>query len=276
MYKYSDCPANTAVFKWIAEQEGWGTMSPRFQPSIQIPEFSFDAEKLGEEVQWLTDNCPLTHWRSQAPKAVVGMSLFYDPSGDPSEKYCGSFGHPRYATYSPEDYFKVPMQEIDSAVKGDYLDELCFRKPIEEIDSLPELKRIIEWFGRPVVRATLRIIDGKNTYKTLNDLAGMHKDQPPEMAVRINLCIQATDAYGLQYEGLEPLKYKSGDHKVVNTDFNHRVYVEEPEDSYRIHIILDVLPWLDYDPVEDAWAPNEFWNKKHPYDMILDGDFKRS
>ena len=30
--------------------------------------------------------------------------------------------------------------------------------------------------------------------------------------------------------------------------------------------------WFDYNKEEDAWESNEFYGKKHPMDMFIDGD----
>ncbi len=273
MYKTEDCPADKTVFAWIAESEGGVSFERRFQPDVRIPGFSYDRNALMEDLSALRTTAPTTPWRSQAPGSVFGMSLHFDPQGPAEEKYCGSFGHPRYRTYTPFDYFKVPLMDMPKAVRGDYLDELAFRSPIPEVANLPELSRIFGWFKRPVVRGTLRVVLGDKTFASLPDGGGMHTDEPPQMAVRINLTVNSSPNFGLQYEGEDPLFTEPGDYKVVCTDFNHRIFVKQPEPIRRIHVVFDVVPWLDYDASTDAWTPNEFWGKKHPYDMIADGDF---
>lgn len=273
MFRHADCPCDKTFFNWVSEQLGWKQGPVRFEPEIQIPGFTYDCQALRGELHDLTRSAPVTSWRSQAPGAVFGMSLHHDPDGPSSERYCGSFGHPRYKTYSPADYFKVPMMDIGSAVKGDYLDEFAFRSPIPEIKHMPELRKIWEWFSRPVLRGTLRILLGDKAVVSMPDGGGMHTDQPPEMAVRINLTVQSSPSFGLEYEGFPPVFTESGGYRVVCTDVNHRVYVKNPDPIARVHVVFDVVPWFDYDRDRDAWTPNEFFMKKHPYDMIVDGDF---
>lgn len=273
MYKVADCPPEKTVFAWIAAQEGWAQGATRYEPDIQIPGFGYDRDKLLADLSQLAGVVELQPWRSQAPGAVYGMSLHRDPNGPEDEKYCGSFGHPRYKSYSAEDYFKVPMTDLPSARKGDYLDELAFRAMLPEVRALPELSRVLSWFSRPVVRGTLRVILGDRAFPSLADSAGMHTDQPPEMAVRINLTVQSSPNFGLEYEGRSPIFTDQGGYRVVCTDINHRIFVRQPDQTQRIHVVFDVVPWLDYDEQNDAWVPNEFFMKKHPYDMIVDGDF---
>lgn len=273
MYKHLDCPPDKTMFGWIAESEGMPAFTRRFDPDVRIPGFSYDREALLADINTLKEQVPFIPWRSQAPGAVYGTSLHMDPNGPPHERYCGSFGHPRYRSYTPTDYFKVPMLDMVKAGKGDYLDELAFRQPIPEVAALPELSRVFNWFGRPVVRSTLRIILGDRAYASLPNGGGMHTDAPPQMATRVNLTVNSSPNFGLQYDGQDPLITEPGDYRVVCTDFDHRIFIKQPEPVHRIHVVFDVVPWLDYDPQADAWVPNLFWGKKHPYDMIADGDF---
>lgn len=273
MFQHAECPPDKAFFNWLAPQVGWKQSAPRFLPDIQIPGFGYDQKALLLELGQLSRSVPIVPWRSQAPGAVFGMSLYRDPNGPEDEVYCGSFGHPRYRSYSPADYFKVPMLDIGSAVKGDYLDEFAFRAQIPEIASLPELSRVFAWFSKPVIRGTLRIIRGDKVVASVPNGGGMHTDQPPEMAVRVNLTVQSSSNFGLEYEGHPPFFTEPGGYRVVCTDVNHRVFIKKPEPIERVHVVFDVVPWFDYDMVRDAWTPNEFFMKKHPYDMIVDGDF---
>jgi hypothetical protein len=39
----------------------------------------------------------------------------------------------------------------------------------------------------------------------------------------------------------------------------------------RIHLVLGFSPWFDYDAENDTWAPNSYFGKLHPFDMVAEG-----
>jgi hypothetical protein len=274
-FRYKDCPEDKTVYRWIQDNmTDLGASAPIFDPYIQIPELEYDTERVAHEVLDLVQRVPVTHWRSQPPHALFGMSLQYDPYAPPVDTYCGSFGHPRYQEFSKADYYAQPASDLlkGLAPRGDYLDIMAFRKFIPELDDMSELKRVFAGFKRPVCRATLRIVDGNMVTDSATNTGGFHVDTDPRLATRINLIVQTNPNFCHQYEGHDPIYFPNG-HNVVNTDLMHRVYSHGPMDFHRVHIVFDVLPWLDYDQLDDAWTPTENWNTKHPYDMIRDGDF---
>jgi hypothetical protein len=256
---------------WIKRHTPWQSLPRQFDPTLQIPGFSIDHAAIAAEIGALAQSVPFHHWRSQAPGALYGMSLSFDPDAPAQEWHCGSFGHPRYHTLPPTEYFTAPERERHTAPRGDYLDSLGFRKRLPEIDRLPALSAIFNRFRMPVVRATLRILDGRKVQPTCNDHGGMHQDDPPEEVLRINICITGSPDFGLQYRGHPPLPAAPGDHRVINSDADHRVWVARQTPLQRIHLVLGLVPWLDYDPRTDTWTPNRHLGKTHPFDLIRAG-----
>ena len=63
-----------------------------------------------------------------------------------------------------------------------------------------------------------------------------------------------------------------GNAYVWDTDIANVHNSKRPSDFYRINLIYAVSPWFDYNSEKDIWYPNEFCEKKHPIDMLLDGD----
>jgi len=37
-------------------------------------------------------------------------------------------------------------------------------------------------------------------------------------------------------------------------------------------MVIGLCPWLKYNKEERYWSTNEHFGKKHPFDMMIDGD----
>lgn len=268
------------MMEWIKSQTDWdqhvNALERQFDPLLSVSGLNFDAERLYGEVQDLFHLCPPTHWRSQPPGALWGLSLSYNPQAPQHEWPFGSFGHPRYQQYAAVDYFKAPEQDRHLAPRGDYLDSLGFCKTLTEVEKLPALKTLLGSFRMPVVRCTVRVLDGTKVLPTGSNSGGMHQDDSPFEVMRLNLCITGSADFGLQYAGYAPISLRPGEHCVVNTDVDHRVWVGQRSNVQRIHLVIGLAPWLDYDPQEGVWTPNAHFGNIHPYDLVRQGKIMRT
>ncbi len=277
MFEVAQCPSHRSILSWIeAEVGGWPQRPRRFEPNLKLPGFSYDPQQLASECAQLGQEIGFVPWRSTAGETLIGLSTHYDPQMPVSNMYVGSFGHPRYLSAGPVDYYKRPAQELPTAHRADYLDVLGFRKVSPAVAAKSEFMRILAGFKVPVVRGTIRVIDGSKAFASQDNGAGMHIDADPCKAMRINLSVQTSDDFGLQYEGHLPLISRSGEHRIVCTDFNHRAWIRQRNSVQRVHVVFDVLPWLGYDAIRDAYFFNAFFGQKHPYDMVTDGDIWES
>lgn len=271
MFEVARCPAHRSILAWIEDEVGgWPQMPTRFEPNLHLPEFTYDESQLAQECTQLRDELGFVPWRSTEGGALIGMSTHYDPQQPLSDMYVGSFGHPRYQRAGPADYYQLPAKELSQAPRMDYLDSLGFRKVCPAVTLKPAFMRVISGFRVPVVRGTIRVIEGSQAFASREDGVGMHTDANPCKAMRVNLSVQTSDDFGLQYEGHAPLISKSGEHRIVCTDFNHRAWIRKRNKVQRIHFVFDVLPWLAYDASRDAYSLNEFFGRKHPYDMVVE------
>jgi len=250
----------------------WTEVEFQFDPKLTVPELQFNSVALKDEIHSLCQEIKPIAWRSQPPGSLSGLSLSYDPQAPEQDWHCGSFGHPRYQIYNSKEYFQQPALDhlSNKTFKGDYLDALSFRRLLPEIEKYPALSSLLNGFAAPLVMARLRILDGNLVYPTYDD-GGLHTDFPPSDCMRINVCVTTTDDFGLQYENHEPFFLQPGQHCVVNTDVKHRPWVRKRSAFSRIHLTLELTPWLDYDPVADAWSINEHCGKTHPYDLVRRG-----
>lgn len=268
----ADCPPEVTRMAWVKRNTGWDEAVERvgqqFAPNLRIEGLHIDAPAILREIADLFHQRPPIYWQSQPPGAVYGLSLTCNPDTPASDWHAGSFGHPRYQQYSSFDYFKAPEADSASAPRDDYLDSLGFRSLLPEIRGLPALRGLLESFRMPVVRCTVRVIDGNKAWPSRDDGGGMHRDDPPFEVMRVNVCITGSDDFGLQYSGQPPLVLSPGDHLVVNTDVDHRAWVRQRSNIQRVHLVIGLLPWLNYDQTADAWEVNEHFGKTHPYDLV--------
>lgn len=262
--------------EWIKCEIGWKTPAQQFEPKLTIPGLVFDAAVIEEELLLLTQKIPCVPWRSQEPGALYGLSLSYNPQASEHEWHCGSFGHPRYRRFSPQAYFTVPEFDREHARRGDYLDSLGFRCLLPQLAQLPHLSNLLHSFRMPVVRCTLRIIDGQRVCASQDDEGGMHRDDPPFEMLRVNLCITSSENFGLQYIDQAPIILQPGAHSVINSDTSHRVWIKKRSDFRRMHLIVGLVPWLNYDVELDAWSPNAHFGNTHPYDLVRQGQIMRT
>jgi len=281
-FRHSDLPPHTTTFDYIKKQINWGEAVAqvggiRFAPNLTVPDLEVDAESMLREVYQLYRRVGAIAWRSQSTFGLYGISLCYNPSHDRADWHQASFGHPRYQAHSGFDYFKVVESDQKNRIKDDYLDSLGFRRTLPEVEACPQLDRLLACFQLPLVRSTIRTLNGSVIHPTPLGDGGYHVDDSPFEVLRVNIQLSGFEDYGIQYQSNDPIFRPAMQALVVNTDVPHRVYVRQPNDCLRTNLVLGVTPWLDYDASEDSWSPNEYFGRMHPYDMVRDGlIFKRT
>lgn len=257
---------------WIKREIGWDDAVERIgrqlDLGLRIEGLKVDAPAILQEIDALFRQRPPIYWRSQPPGIMYGLSLSCNPDHPVSDWHAGSFGHPRFLRYSGFDYYKAPEKESASAPRDDYLDSLGFRRLLPEIQGLPVLMGLLESFRMPVVRCTVRVIDGSKAWPSGDDEGGMHCDDSPFEVMRVNVCITGSDDFGLQYSGHPPIVMMPGEHLIVNSDADHRAWVRQRSTVQRVHLVIGLLPWLNYDRTSDAWEVNEYFGKVHPYELV--------
>lgn len=250
----------------LAEVEsmfGWPDIHGQKDTTLSISGLNVQYEESLAEISQL----PLSTWRSQPAGAVYGCSLTYNPEHPVESWPVASFGHPRYQRFSPFDYFRKPEIDLPTCDRNDYLDGLGFTHLLPQLKMCPNISAILNSFRHPVVRATLRIIDGSKAHPVIDSEGGMHKDEDPTKLLRVNICLSTNEHFGLQYRNEPPIKMLPGQNLVVNTDVDHRAWVGAKSPLHRAHIILCLTPWLRRNN-RGGWEPNEYFGKIHPYDMV--------
>ncbi len=158
--------------------------------------------------------------------------------------------------------------------KNSHFDTLGFvyRTPASQYKSLGTF---LNSFKRTMVRTAIRIIyseqegpvgDGKYAGVT------WHKDEAMACNLRINIPIVTHPDYVLEQEGGEPRHLEAGYGYSWDTNTSHRAYALTRTAPPRIHIMLGFSCWWDFDEKKGTWTSNKFAGKKHPMDMLFDGD----
>lgn len=157
--------------------------------------------------------------------------------------------------------------------KNTYTDSWSFNHLTEVMDH-EHLADITKLFKRNIVRsrlAKMQNIDSKKTMQYVNDFM-WHRDDTIFIEARINLSVTAPQqAFGLEVEGHGKYYFKPGEWLSWDTGITHRPFADKPN-LERCNLVYAVSPWFDYIKEEDAWVSNEFYGKKHPIDMFIDGD----
>lgn len=230
----------------------------------------------------------------------LGMGLTYNPlhvdgiQSDPHEQVQGN--HFQHITESfgatTGDGRVNPYSRIDNgrdrvlaARKNTHYDtySMAFRT---EGSRYGYLGTFLDSLKRSMVRSSIRIISSEATGQAMGatgteasvKLPGVawHTDEPMFENLRINIAIKTDPMFVLEQKTDEgkrihleaPYAYS------WDTGIPHRAFCTQRtvEPIRRTHIMLGIAPWWDFDEATQTWTQNEFFGKKHPWDMLCDGD----
>ena len=172
---------------------------------------------------------------------------------------------------------KLSFNQDKIPLKNTYNDTYSFNH-LTPAAGYKSIGDITSKFKRSIVRSRLASL---NTYKgekeTGNQLKEYlwHRDCSWFKELRFNISVTTEkDNHTIQLiDDTGPVyPYKAGHAYVWDTDIPHVQHSKKTTDFDRINLIYAVSPWFDYDADNNAWYPNEFCQKKHPLDMLLDGD----
>ncbi len=269
-----ETPSESTVFGHIKSLVPWDEAVAPFRPrreTLSIPGLTFDPVSLDQEVRHLYKTVGSVLWKSKPNGSTYGLSVSINPEHHPDDWRHASFGHSRYASIGAFEYYKAVEEDVANRVRGDYLDSYGFRRLLPAVSECQLLSGILSRFKVPLVRCSIRTLNGYLCVPNARVNSGYHQDDSPLEVMRINLCVTNNGDFGFQYAGEEVDFPEPGNHYVVNTDIDHRIVVARQSNFQRTHIILGVAPWFDYDIASDSWAPNKWFGVKHPYDMAKEG-----
>ncbi len=234
-------------------------------------------------------------------KGYLGMGLTYnpnhidltmDPLVDPHEQVQGNHnpghqGTKEFGSNSGNPYSRVTDPEARRrAVKlNSHYDtySMAYRT---EGSRHGYLGTFLDSLKRSMVRSSIRIINAAARGQQMGPdgavnsvhRAGVswHVDESMFENLRINIAVKTDPMFVLeQHHRKGELFHLEAPYAYSwDTGVPHRAYATQQtaEPFYRTHIMLGLAPWWDFDEATGTWTQNEFHGKKHPWDMLVDGD----
>ena len=273
-----DCPKELPVALWIQGRLQWQTaINDVMSTSSHLKskhghynniEHKFKGNLLGlqQAVAIALDRYGFFGWKSSEGDELNygGFSITYNPNlqyeevdihqsnlgtkvNSPGEFYHGSIQHHKYLK---DSYFDGhSFNEFTPAAKIGYMGEF-----------LSEVNR-----NMTVVRSRLGILRG---------VAGetrYHRDSSIFEMVRLNIPVTGDDSFVFQFEGQDSYVLETGKAYNWDTYKSHRVMCVKDTEMYRANMVIGLSPWLTYNKEERYWYPNEYFGKKHPFDIFIEG-----
>lgn len=207
------------------------------------------------------------------------ISLTCNPAlaGDPHYSTLGS------AALSKKDfvYGNSRTAAILGSLQDSYYDTYGFRVWTPAAQN--ELACLTSKLKRSVVRSRLSVIRAGQIGPTIFNW-GWHKDEPVFENLRVNIHVNDSVNHRIQIMQKDRMPISINDPELVehcfesgfgyswDTHLPHRACVVGLANQDRAAIVLGFSPWFDFDANQDSWLPNGFFGKKHPLQMLLDGD----
>jgi hypothetical protein len=235
-----------------------------------------EAVSLIEAKYWLRG---FVNAEGQEDAAYQNVSLTFNPAipGDPHHSTLGT------ASLSKRDFFYGNARTASAvgSMRDSYYDTYGFRKLTPAAGV--ELSMLTCRLKRSLVRSRLSIIRAGRPGPS-NFMWGWHKDEPVFENLRINIHVTDSQSHQIQIMREDRMPASREDQALAqhcfmagfcyswDTHMPHRACTVLPAENDRAAIVLGVSPWFDLDEENDEWVPNEFFGKKHPLQMLIDGD----
>lgn len=274
-----ECPEKIQVFKWIQSQVPWESAIKDVTSSyskycskyknVMNFEFEFlgDIQGLHNSVEEALDTYGFFGWRTKEydEEGYGGYSITYNPNLQYKDQdiHQSNLGT---KLNSGGEFFNGSIQHHEN-LKNSYFDGLSFNEftPAAKIGYMGKLLEEIN-SNVTITRSRLGILKGNHPGETR-----YHMDADVFELVRLNIPITGDDSFVFQFEGYEPYVLDVGKAYTWQTKMSHRVMCVKPSKIYRANMVIGLSPWLTYNKEEKYWYLNEFFGKKHPFDIIVDG-----
>ncbi len=217
------------------------------------------------------------------PAAYVGFSLTWNPHHiDHLEPFYSTLGTPRNKA---GEFFALARPNEQPTRKNSYWDAYGFNAvhPVVAKHFGPFFERLCLTLVRSRA-ATLRCAERER----INSPEFMwHLDESPFCNLRVNVPLITAPEYLMEIDS--EYAHPSLPQRRVganirwcgrldvgrcyswDTELAHRVFADGAPSIDRVHLVLGLSPWFDFDPVERVWRSNAFYGKVHPLDMAARG-----
>ena len=271
-----ECPDHIEPWNWLAESSRFNKFKPLAKPKREFPNIlafkirNWEVDKMRSSIEEALQLYGDHGWMSSNGRDAryTGFSLVYNPNHqDGIDPNASTLGTPKN---SPKEFFWGSTQNHD-VIKNSYFDTLGFTKPTPASQHR-YLGEFMTRCLRQRVRSRVSVVHGDLHDPATADTWGWHKDEIIWQNLRINIPVTTSDVMKFQFENKDPVHLDLGWAYSFDSHVSHRVFSAAQDDCKRIHLVLGFSPWFDYDETERAWYPNKYFGRKHPFDMLIDGD----
>jgi hypothetical protein len=274
--RVAEVPPGDTVFSYLRRCTGYDHAARAVRPrrayggQIELALVGVDLAALRDAVVEVLSLEGFRGWRHAGGESrrYGGLSLTWNPDHqDSPDPHAGTLGTPRNA----RDEFFWRRTEHHAELRHSYFDTYGFRRrtPASRHGALGEF---LDGFACPLVRSRIGVIPAATADDgPAPENEGWHRDEPVFENLRVNIPLQTDPGCLFEMEGEAPRHLAVGRAYSWDTHRPHRVFRTGPSTVTRIHLVLGFAPWFDYLPDEDAFRPNFFFGRVHPFDMLAGG-----
>ncbi len=271
-----DCPKNRTVAMWIKEQLlEWTPAAKQLYYESDYAKYMNVVFKFKGDVKGLQESFDTgiaTYgkfgWKSAEGEdpTYSGISVTHNPNLQYDDHNIHNSNLGTSKNHQADFYMGSSVNQ--EFVKDSYLDGMSFNEltPAASYGYLGELLRSIQK-NVTITRSRIGIVSGKTAHYPM-----FHCDVDTFELTRLNIPIRSNDCFAFQFEGAEPYVLEEGKAYTWQTRMPHRVLCYEPTNIDRSNLVIGWSPWLSYNYEERYWYTNQYYLKKHPFDMLVDGD----
>lgn len=267
-YLAAHCPRHMEVHQYLSKITKLSKNLVSSNVTDVKIKLNYDMDSLKNSVLSILDDINPIGWQTQNGNAnfYKSISLRSNPNHqDNIDENFSSIGTPK----NRKGEFFYNQTHNHKYLKNSYYDTFSFIKPTVASQT-GELGSFMSKIKRTVVRSRISTIDGN--YGPFDDSLGWHRDESVFINLRLNIPITTGEEFFFEMENTEPYNLDYGYLYSWDTNIPHRVFVNKNSNRLRTNLVIGCSPWFDYDYYNESWAPNDFFGKKHPFDMLIDGD----
>lgn len=215
----------------------------------------------------------------EANPDYANISLTHNPASGELENYstlgCSMLSKQEHYYATPETLAKV------GGAWDSYYDSYGFRFLTQP--ARIELSELTGSLKRSLIRSRISVIRAGRPGPS-GFFWGWHKDESVFENLRINIHVTDSSSHKIQVmqedrmpaspqdQAIKDHRFAAGYGYSWDTNLPHRACAVGNPDHDRVAIILGVSPWFDLNKETGEWEPNEFFGRKHPLQMLIDGD----
>ena len=284
--RVADAPAASTFFRHLIETFDYGEACSRVgdpERSGELLRFSLPASLvtgLRVAAREAISRHGLHGWLTKEGRAerssYESLSLTYNPAlrdpgiHDVHQATLGTSVNPR------KEQYWGSIQRFPE-LKNTYFDTYGFRK-LTPAAKIGALGKFLSECKLSLVRSRLSVLYG-DAMEEITPEYGWHRDEPVFENLRLNIPLVSHPNYRLQIEhsldvpeensSTTSTHYlKSGYAYTFDTHRPHRVLPVGRCRIMRVHLVLGFSPWFAYDTGKDAWCPNQYYGRVHPFDIV--------